>query len=567
MKTSDDSILDILQTVWKRRKWLAVVSFLLPLTMSISVVWFLPGIYRSTATVLVDQQQVPEAFVRPTVTSGLETRLQTISQEVFSRHRLEDIINRFQLYGDLKKRASGEEVVERMRSDIALEYRGVDRGGHRGTVAFAVSFRGKDRQQVAQVANTLASLFIEENLKVRERQATGTAEFLKVQLDEVKGRLDTQERQVSAFKKRNLADLPQQIDTNLGIIERYDGQLRGNLDTQTRLSERREVIAKRLTELSELKPTALAARQAVPPPAASSLLPPDPRLGELTRLHQELRDLRSRYSEKYPDVVRLKITIASLEQELKDKPWAGMVEVAKADEPKTTEAPAAAKAETPAEAKSAEQSQLALLTNPYLLPLRQAQDEIDAEIRALKADERRLRSTIATYVARVQNAPKLEQEFKEVSRDYDTTRELYATLSKRYEEAQLAESMEQRQKGEQFRILDPAMPADEPIAPGRGRLTMMSVLLSVALGVAMVVASERIRPAFHTADAVRMFTTVPVLLSIPAIVTGRDLARRKRHARLASIGIVLAMAILFGVAYLIASGNEYLVSLMMRGRA
>jgi polysaccharide chain length determinant protein (PEP-CTERM system associated) len=571
MKTSDDSILDILQTVWKRRKWLAVVSFLLPLTLSVSVVWFLPGIYRSTATVLVDQQQVPEAFVRPTVTSGLETRLQTISQEVFSRHRLEDIINRFQLYGDLKTRASGEEVVERMRSDIALEYRGVDRGGHRGTVAFAISFRGKDRQQVAQVANTLASLFIEENLKVRERQATGTAEFLKVQLDEVKGRLDAQERQVSAFKKRNLADLPQQIDTNLGIIERYDGQLRGNLDTQTRLSERREVIAKRLAEVSALPMPARVAREALPPTAVSPLLPPDPRLAELTRLHQELRDLRSRYSDKYPDVVRLKITIASLEQELQDKPWAGGVEVAKADAPKAGETPAAAKseakAETAGEAKSIEPSQLALLTNPYLLPLRQAQDEIDAEIRALKADERRLRSTIATYVARVQNAPKLEQEFKEVSRDYDTTRELYATLSKRYEEAQLAESMEQRQKGEQFRILDPAMPADEPIAPGRGRLTMMSILLSMALGVAMVVASERIRPAFHTADAVRMFTTVPVLLSIPAIVTGRDLARQKRRARLASIGIALGMIILIGTAYLIASGNEYLVSLMMRGRA
>src|SRR5881628_4056628 len=239
MKLNEESILDLAVAVWKRRKWMGIVSFLLPFSLAVGTIAFLPSIYRSSATVLVDRQQVPEAFVRPTVTSGLETRLQTISQEVFSRARLDGMITRFHLYEDLKKRVAAEEVIERMRSDIQLEYRGVDRAGQRGTIAFAVSFRGKDPQTVAQVTNTLASFFIEENLKVRERQAAGTAEFLKVQLEETKKRLDDQERLVSDFKRRYVGELPQQMDTNLATLERLHIQLRLNSDNQTRAMERR----------------------------------------------------------------------------------------------------------------------------------------------------------------------------------------------------------------------------------------------------------------------------------------------------------------------------------------
>src|SRR5881628_2464238 len=333
MKLNEESILDLAVAVWKRRKWMGIVSFLLPFSLSIGTIAFLPSLYRSSATVLVDRQQVPEAFVRPTVTSGLETRLQTISQEVFSRARLDAIINRFQLYDDLKKRVAAEEVIERMRSDIQLEYRGVDRAGQRGTIAFAVSFRGKDPQTVAQVTNTLASFFIEENLKVRERQAAGTAEFLKAQLAEVKAKLDTQEKEVSQFKKRNLVDLPQQVGVNLGMIERLDTQLRANIDSQTRLAERRELLAKRAAQASEYIPgptlpappvtSATRDRVSAPVVGPSPVQLPvlvDPAAAELLRLQQELRAMRSRFSDKYPDVVRLRAAIASLEKEISERP-------------------------------------------------------------------------------------------------------------------------------------------------------------------------------------------------------------------------------------------------------
>jgi len=572
MKLNEESVLDLAVAVWKRRKWMGIVSFLLPFSLAIGTIAFLPSLYRSSALVLVDRQQVPEAFVRPTVTSGLETRLQTISQEVFSRARLDGMITRFHLYEDLKKRVAAEEVIERMRSDIQLEYRGVDRAGQRGTIAFAVSFRGKDPQTVAQVTNTLASFFIEENLKVRERQAAGTAEFLKAQLAEVKAKLDTQEKEVSQFKKRNLVDLPQQAAVNLGMIERLDTQLRANVDSQTRLAERRELLAKRAAQASEYIPNphqpapvfSSAPRDHVSAPAGPSPVQSpvlvDPSAAELLRLQQELRAMRSRFSDKYPDVVRLRAAIEFLEKEISERPRP-VPPVAKA-ETKTD-----ATAEVKTEVSPAPAPVQAMIPNPYLQPLRQAQEEMEADIRALRAEEQRLRASIATYVGRMQNAPKLEQELIEVTRDYDSTRELYGSLLKRYEEALLAESMEQRQKGEQFRVLDPAVPAEEPIAPNRVRLGILAVVLSLGLAVGAVVSAERIRPAFHSVDALRVFSNVPVLLSIPAIVTGRDVLRRQRQGRLAMVAVVLAMAVLVGSSYFFAHGNEYLVSLMTRGRS
>src|SRR5437867_11559937 len=222
---------ELATAVWSRRKWLAIVTFAAPFSVAVGGVTSLPDIYQATATVLVDRQQVPETFVQPTVTSALETRLQTISQEILSRSRLEALITRFGLYQDFKKRVSPEEVIERMRGDIKLELKGVEaRGQREATIAFAIRYLGSDPQTVALVTNTLASFYIEENLKVRERQATGTAEFLKVQLGETKRRLDEQELRVSAFKRRYLGELPQQMETNLATLERFHMQLRLNSD-------------------------------------------------------------------------------------------------------------------------------------------------------------------------------------------------------------------------------------------------------------------------------------------------------------------------------------------------
>ena len=526
--------LDVLVGVWSRRKWLAILAFAAPLSAAASLITFLPNVYRSMATVLVDRQQVPETFVRSTVTSVLETRLQTISQEILSRSRLEGLIARFGLYPDHRKRVPSEEVIVRMRGDIKLELKGVEaRGQSQATVAFTISYQGSDPQTVALVTNTLASFYIEENLKVRERQATGTAEFLRVQLEETKKRLDDQEQRVSQFKRRYLGELPQQMETNLAALERLHMQLRLNADNQTRAGERRQALASQLAEAQTLVPPAYAA------PAAPGGLIETPE-ARLARLKQELTTLRAQFSEKYPDVVRVKAEIAELERQVADT---------KSGDAKAEEKPATSPA-VPA--------------SPYLLRLKEAVSEVESEGKILKGEEKRLREAIAIYQARVENVPRREQEYTELSRDYESTRALYQSLSKRHEEAQIAESMEQRQKGEQFRVLDPAVPNSEPASPKRLRLILMALMLSAGLAAGAVVLAEQLDTSFHTLDDLRGFSTVPVLVSIPRIVTDTDLRRRQWHTRLAASVAMVGLALIVGAAYFVAGGNERLVSLLGR---
>src|SRR5256712_2229632 len=411
-ETAKGAGLDGLLAVWSRRKWLAILAFVFPMSAAASLLAFLPNIYRSTAAVLVDRQQVPESFVQPTVTSALETRLHTISQEILSRSRLEALINRFGLYVDLRKRIASEEVIERMRRDIKLELKGVEvKGARQATVAFTISYQGSEPGTVSLVTNTLASFYIEENLKARERQATGTAEFLKVQLGETKKRLDEQEQRVSAFKRRYMGELPQQMETNLTTLERLHAQLRLNADNQTRAAERRQALSSQLAESeSLLSPAFVGLGGSVAPESSEA---------RLTRMKQELTRLRTQFSGKYPDVVLLAAEVTALERELAD-----------------------AKSRDAAEEKPA--AQPAPVT-PYVLRLKEALSEVEAEIRILKGEDKRLRDGIAAYQARVENVPRRGQEFKELSRDYEGTRELYQSLSKRVQEAQLAQSIDSAQ--------------------------------------------------------------------------------------------------------------------------
>jgi polysaccharide chain length determinant protein (PEP-CTERM system associated) len=484
------------------------------------VVSTLPSIYRSTATIVVDRQQVPEVFVRPTVTSGLDTLLQTITQEILSRSRLEDLITRFGLYPDLLKRnASPELVIQRMREDIQLEVRGSDpRVRGNAMVAFTISYRGNDPRVVAEVTNTLASFYIQENLKARERQATSTAEFLRTQVEATQARLDEQERLVSEFKTRHMGELPQQLDANLATLERLHSQLRMNHDNQNKVQERSDALARHAVDgdVPIMGPAADAA------PA------------RLIRLRQELAELRSQYSEKYPDVARVRTELQALEQQL-----AGQV----SDRKPGVETPAV----------------------PAVSRQGRALAEAQAELKALKAEEQQLRGAIGAYQKRVEAAPKREQEYQEFSRDYQSTRNLYQTLLGRYEEAQLAESMEQRQKGEQFRLLESALSSDQPAAPRRARLLLMGLLGSVGLAVAVGLALEKLDTSFHGLDELRAAATIPILASIPVIPTSEDARRSRMHLRLEAASLLIATAVLTLLATWLARGNEQLVWLLSRG--
>jgi polysaccharide chain length determinant protein (PEP-CTERM system associated) len=511
-----------LRAAWSRRKWLALGVFALPFVAALSLIVSMPALYRSTALVLVERQQVPEAFVRPTVTSDVETRLRSISQEILSRSRLDALIKRFGLYADLRKTRPNEEVIERMRTDIRLDFRGADLRARTATIAFAISYRGADPETVAQITNTLASFYIEENLKDRERQATGTADFLKGQVAGTRTKLDELEARVGEFRKRYLGELPQQMQANLLSFENLNSQLRLNSDSQSRAAERRDALTALLAEAAS-SPPASAAPAGVPSLNESQA-------ARLVMLRQALASARARFTEEHPTVIRLNAQLAATEGE-------------PADSSGDATAP----------------------SSPYVLRLRESLKATESELKVLKVEEQRLRGAIAAYQARLENTPKREQEFQELSRDYESAKQLYDTLGKRYEEAQLAESMEQRQKGERFRMLDPAVASQIPAAPNRVRLFIVSLVLSLGLGVGALALAEILDTSFHSVKELREFSIVPVLVSIPRIVTEADRKRLQRRFRLAAAGAVLGLVVLAGASYFIGHGNEQLVQMLAGG--
>ncbi len=513
--------LDAVLEVVRRRKWLGLAVFAVLTAGAIALAASVPDVYRSVATVLVERDRVSEAFVRSSVTAELETRLSTISQELLSRSRLEALIMQFGLYPDMRAEGPIEAAVERMRREIRLEPKGVEQtSGRPTTIAFTLSYRGRDPRVVADVTNTLASLSVDENIRMRERQATGTARLLEREVDEMKKRLAEEERQLREFRSRHSGELPEQLTVNLSTIERLNGQLQLSRDSLMRGLERRASMAKQLAE----------AEAAVAPSGG-----PDAGTVRLLKLRQELRELRSTFSDAYPDIIRLKAQIADLEQEL---------------------------ANTPAESVVA--SERLAPTDPAVRRLRMALSDTDRDIDVARAESAQLVKQIAVYQQRAERAAPIEQEFQALSRDYGATKERYFALVKRYEDAALAETMEQRQTGEQFRILDPAIVSRDPVAPNRFRVLVVGVVLSLmAAGAAMVLA-EHIGTPFHSLESLRALTHVPVLASIPIIVTAADRRRAVRRFWLTAASVTALAVVAVKLSSLLA-GTELVIGILTKG--
>jgi polysaccharide chain length determinant protein (PEP-CTERM system associated) len=487
---------------FSRRRWVALSIFALVLSVALSFAKSLPNLYESTATLLVE---------RPASQGGaddVESRLQSIRQEILSRTRLAELIGRLDLYPAMRTGAwSQEAVVERMRRDVRIGASGSELAAGRGTIAFALAYRGRDPVKVTLVANALASSYIEEESVLRERQTSGAAGVLRTQLDEVKKRLAPQEARIAEFKRLHAGELPQQADSSFLAVERLNGQLQRVSDTRAAAVERRATLL----------------REAGEPGALGDASDPD--RVRLARLTQELAALRTRFSDRYPDVASKKAEVDSLSAVVASKP----------------------------------QVDRAL---PQL-------EQANREIRSLQAQEARLQAEIGLYQRRVEGAPFREQEYQVLARDYQTTRDFYDTLLKRYEEAQLAEAREDGPQGQRLRLLDPAITPVSALAPDRIRLAMFGLIAALALAVVGVAGAEKLDSSFHSAEDLGRHTRVPVLVRIPRMSTdsAADRTRARRRAALLALGLTAGLVIAVSASRLVAQDNETVVAILApRGR-
>jgi protein tyrosine kinase modulator len=501
-----------LSAIWARRKFLALSVLAATLGVALTIALAMPGIYRSTATVLVARPEMTAPSARSPLTGELEARLNRIGEEILSRSRLEALLDKYDIYGPNQK-ADIEKTVARLRRDIKVEMRAVDLGmqGRGSTVVFAVTFRGRDPATVASVTNKLAGLYVAENTAIRERRATEAVQDIKREVDDAQKRIDAQDKRTNDFKRRNMGQLPEQVSANLAMLERLNAQLALNNHNQVIAAQRRTALRRRASENDT---------QAAATPEETLQM-------RLYQLNADLVKLQRQYTDKYPDVINTKTEIETTKKQLAEL---------QATQPKS--GAAAAKPAPP-------------------------QNQDDTEMAALKAEDERLRRMIAAYQSRVEMAPEREQELPQLSRDYRATREMYDAVLKRYHDAQAAVDVERRRAGEEFQILERAVAASEPSAPNRPKLILLGVVLALAVTGAAVMLAEQIDASFHSVDDLRAFSKLPVLVTIPQIRTRADRVRRRWRLQLAAFAGVAGLFLVIGIAYVVAH-NDLVITLLTR---
>jgi polysaccharide biosynthesis transport protein len=544
---SDDSLALRALDILRRRKILAAAAFGTVLAAAASFAMYLPDLYHASALVLVERP-VNESIIRPAVSAELDSRLHIIKQEILSRDRLTDLVNRFNLYPELRKRVGFEEVLTQTRNDIAVQAEGPEQvSGRTKTVSFRLTYTGDSRQSVADVTNAIAAFYVAQNDRMRSEEATQTTDFLEAQLAEAKASLDHQEALLRQFTSQHTGELPQQMGLNLATLDRMNTQLRLIGEQQLRVIEQRERMLDGMSAAAAAAPgSAAAARVAADPDASPEMVE---RLQKIDKAKQELTALETKFSARHPDVVRLREQLATLEREAADAD-AQLQARRKADEDA-----AAAKAASASAAAAADSQRDA----PFR---RRTIETLDAELAKLKNDEAAMRAQITGFEEKLASTPERQQEYSLITRDWTAAKDVYDSLLKRYDEAQLAQSIETDRQGERFRVLESAIPPEGPSAPNRVRLMIMGLLLACAAAVATVLAAEQFDTSFHSIDELREFTAVPVLVAIPPI--GPAPARQRVRMALATVSAVAAIVLIATFSAYYASGNEQLVRIIGR---
>lgn len=480
-----------------------------------SVSWVLPSRYKSSTLILVEQPTMPESYVAPNVNENLQDRLQSITQQILSRTRLLMIIDKLNLYSEAKGPRSVDDKVDAMRKDISVDL--VKDSRNQEITAFKVSFSSHDPVLAQRVTSELTQLFISENLKVREEQSQGTTHFIEQQLEVARVALSAQEAKVKQFEAAHEGALPSQEASNLQILAGLQGQLQNEQDSLNTAKQQRVYYQSTIDQYRNLHATGKSVDGA---PTDLTLIDE-----ELTKLGAQLTDLKSRYTDSYPDVQRLKAQIAETEKQRRQ----------------LLAAPKAGTAKGGA-GESAEST-----------PLLQLQSQLQANQLEIASRERAtasLQARINEYQGRLNSEPATEQQLAELTRGYEQSRANYDDLSKKKNQSVMATSMEQMQRGERFTMLDPPSLPSKPDFPNRLKFCGMGILAGLGLGILVVFVLELLDDRMHGEKEIKDLLPISVMAEIPEIQSTVDQEKQKGRAVLgwsmaAAIGVVIAVGSTF----------------------
>jgi protein tyrosine kinase modulator len=476
MRRLPTSVVEYSDMLHRRRWW--IICSVISISCSVACVsLLLPKKYRSETLILVEPQKIPEDYVRATVTSDATDRLQTISEEIMSRTRLEMIIGELNLYPGLIGKKSRDEIVANMRTDITVDVITDAHPEKHSIGAFKIAYIASTPLIARRVTQEIAKLYIEENLRVRKQQALGTNKFIDNEVDKARIQLEEQEERIKRFNAEHLGALPEQEQSNLQLISQYQSLVQANSEAIDRATQQQVYLQSMLNVSGVDKGHNTLTSTASPVQI------------ELQKKRQDLAAARQRYTDSYPDVIHLKSDVDALEKEVKTQQPQPVVDVS-----------------TGLEMARQFRSQL---------------EAIQQEIKMRSGREAALESSIRSLQGKIAIQPEVQSQFADLSRDYQAMQKNYQSLLEKSEASGMAAQLENHDESEQFRILDSADLPSRPYSPNLLIINGAGILASLILGVLLALLAELRDSTIHDSDELDRYLPIPLIAAIPTIYGSR----------------------------------------------
>jgi polysaccharide chain length determinant protein (PEP-CTERM system associated) len=467
----------------RRYWWIFPICIISCGTFAVLVSKALPKRYTSETKVLVDQPEVPADIVKPVATEDLNHRLASMQEQILSRTRLEPIVEKFGLYPEDRGEAHIEDLVDRLRKSISVTpLESMPGTQNRSLPGFTVTVSFNNPQVAQQICSEITSMFMEQNSRALEQKAARTTSFLSQQLDEAKAKLDEQDARLAQFKRQYLGSLPDEEQTNLSLLMGMNSQLEANTQALSRAQQDKAFNESLLNQQLATWKTAPKGHN------------PDTLKQQVSALQDQLSALQARYTAEHPDVIKVKNSIAELERRIAEEP--------KTNTEENGNAPSSGK--EPAE----------------LQQLRAKLHQDDSNIADLTKRQEQIQAQISVLQGRVQASPVVEQQYKELTRSYQTALDFYNDLLKKRDTSAMARDLQHQQEGEQFRVLDPPSLPDKPSFPKQTYFGAGGLGAGLVLAAGVVYLLGIVDTSMHNERDVEICLKLPVLAMIPMLEHG-----------------------------------------------
>ena len=499
-----------------RRRWWLVWPFVALSAAVALFTYMLPMVYVSDTLILIRPRDVPNEFVKDLIAGTTEQRLSAIEQRVLSRTNLVQILNEFGGQLPEYQRLNMDDKVSKLRDMIKISF-DVDKrmGAPLPVTYFHVSYQNRGPELAQKIASKLASLFIEQDNRAREDQVFGTTEFLNAELDKVGVQLKESETKLKELKERRRYELPDQLEANLRTLDRLGTQQRTNAEALDRYATIRLNLERQLSETPAVLPVQMAPVAVTPKKGSTSVL-----VEEYRKKQTEYEELTAKYTPKHPEIQAAKAELGRLQAKIPPESLEELNQQEQEDDPKPKTVP-----------------------NPVFRSLTSQVQEVKTEFQIREDEKKYIETEIARYSKRVQAAPESEQEIANIMRQNADLNKQYTELKDHLAQAKLSESLESRQKGSQFQIIDPANLPFAPAKPQKTKILLIGTALSLAAGVLMAIIVDLMSQRIWLQSEVESIFGVVVLGEIPAIITKSDLAANRRKKQIfAASSLALAGA-------------------------